>query len=85
MAAGHGREGGMGRLEFEGVDSIYRGRYLERWVLDYYPVPPPPQTGKSNPETRKWNLKTGKFFVQPEKYINRDLEPENSLFNQKNT
>jgi len=27
------------------------GRYLERWVLDYYPAPPPPH--QPQPETGK--------------------------------
>jgi len=51
-------------------------------VLDYYPAPPTPHA--SPPP------KIGKFFVQPEKPINRDLKPENgipkpenSLFNRK--
>ena len=52
-------------------------------------------TGKTHEqgfETGKWNPKTEKFFVQPEKHMNRGLEPENGIskpetcnFNRKRT
>ena len=37
------------------------------------------------PETGKWNLKTGKFFVEPENSINRDLKPENGILKSENS
>ena len=39
-------------------------------------------TGKTHEqgfETQKCNPETGKFFVQPEKDMNRDLKPENGI------
>ena len=36
-------------------------------------------------ETGKWNPETEKFFVQPEKDMNRDLTPENRIPKPENT